>query len=168
MNRSAKAFYTIACIGCLPFLSKAQSVEEIQKKYPGEQAVVLDHSMHYKISLLNGQPQVQSKETHKILYLSSQAGAYLSKYGFVHSSFHELQQYEAYTRTTGDKKIKVSDFKTTDSKSNGIFYDDVKETSFDFPAVAPGSVGTLELSMSDKDPHLLSPFYFSWSVPVIH
>ena len=162
----------IVCIAtaffCLPGLSRAQSVDEIQKKYPGQQAVMLDHSLHYKLSIAGGQPQVQSKETDKILYLSSQSGAYLSKYGFSHSGFHELQQYGAYTQTANDKKIKVSDFKTTDSKSNGIFYDDVKETSFDFPAVAPGAVGVLELSMVDKDPHLLSPFFFSRGIPVIN
>ena len=168
MRRLLTSLYTTTCFICLSCLSNAQSVEEIQAKYPGEQAVVLDHSLHYKISLVNGEPQVQNKETHKVLYLSAQAGAYLSKYGFWHSSLHELQSYEAYTRTAGDKKIKVLDFKTTDSKSNGIFYDDVKETSFDFPAVAPGAIGTLELSMSDKDPHLLSPFFFSRGIPVVN
>jgi hypothetical protein len=161
------AFYLMLIVG-LPLHSKAQSLEEVQKKYPGEKAVILHHSLHYKIGLKDGQPQVQSDENHQILYLSAQSGAYLSKYEFVHSSFHELQQYAAYTRTADDKKIKVNDFKTTDSKSAGVFFDDVKETSFDFPAVAPGSVGTLDLSMLDKDPHLLSPFFFSRSIPVIN
>jgi hypothetical protein len=85
----------------------------------------------------------------------------------MHSSFHELKEYAAYTRTAADKKIKVANFTTTDSKSNGIFYDDVKETSFDFPDIGPGCVGNLQLSLLHKDPHLLSPFYFTRSIPVI-
>ncbi len=156
----------VAALLWLP--ARSQSVADMQQKYPGEQEVVLEHSAHYTITLKDGQPQVQSEETQRFLYLSAESGAYLSKYGFSHSGFHQLEQYSAYTITANAKKIKVTDFKTTDSKVNGIFYDDVKETSFDFPAVAPGSIGTLETSMLDKDPHLLSPFFFSWMVPVIH
>lgn len=158
----------ICIVICLPVFAVAQSAREIQEKFPGEEAVVLNHSLHYTISIKDGQPQVQSDETQQILYLSVQAAAYMSKYGFSHSSFHELQSYEAYTKTADNRKIKVVDFKTSDSKSNSIFYDDVKETSFDFPAVGPGSVGTLQISMLHKDPHLLSPFFFSRSIPVVN
>lgn len=150
-----------------PLLSTAQSVEQLRNRYPGEEAVVLNHSMQYKITIAEGQPRVESNETHQILYLSAASGAYLSRYGFVHSSFNELEQYEAYTRMANDKKIKVSDFTTTDSKSDGVFYDDVKETSFDFPAIAPGATGNLQVSILHKDPHLLSPFFFSRALPVL-
>src|SRR5579872_6843741 len=92
----------VPLIAC-PLLLRAQSVDEIRNKYPGEQAVVLNHSMVYKISISEGQPRVQSDETHQILYLSAEAGAYMSRYGFTHSSFNELQQYEAYTRMANDK-----------------------------------------------------------------
>jgi hypothetical protein len=148
-------------------LLRAQSIDAIRQKYPGEAAVVLNHSMVYTISISEGQPRVQSNETNQILYLSAEAGAYLSRYGFVHSSMSELQQYEAYTRMANDKKVKVSDFQTSDSKSDGVFYDDVKETSFDFPAIAPGAIGNLEVSILHKDPHFLSPFFFSHSLPVV-
>jgi hypothetical protein len=93
---------------CLPLFAAAQSPREIQEKYPGEEAVVLNHSLHYTISMKDGQPQVQSDETQQILYLSVQAAAYMSKYGFSHSSFHELRSYEAYTKTADNRKIKVS------------------------------------------------------------
>ncbi len=149
-------------------MSHAQSVEDIRRRYPGERAVMLNHSMAYTISISEGQPKVQSSETDQILYLSAEAGAYLSRYGFIHSSLSELQQYEAYTRMANDKKVKVSEFQTSDSKSDGVFYDDVKETSFDFPAIAPGAIGNLEVSILHKDPHFLSPFFFTHSLPVIN
>jgi len=150
-----------------PGWSEAQSPDELRARYPGEQAVVLDYSMNYTISIKDGLPQVLSDETQQILYLSSASGAYLSRFGFTHSSFHELQQYEAYTRTLSDKKIKVTDFKTTDSKSEGVFYDDVKQTTFDFPAIGAGSVGTLHVTELHKDAHLLSPFFFYRGIPVV-
>jgi hypothetical protein len=161
------AFAVLLTLTWPPLLLQSQSLDEVRNKYPGEHAVVLNHEMSYKISISEGQPKVTSDETQQILYLSTQAGSYMSNYRFMHSSFNELQQYEAYTRLANDKKIKVSDFKTTDSKSDGVFYDDVKETSFDFPALAPGAVGTLQVSLLHKDAHLLSPFFFSRGIPVL-
>src|SRR5262245_48938673 len=102
----------------------SQNVDEINKKFPGEKAVVLNSLLSYKISIKDGQPLVESKNVQQFYYLSTNAGAYMSKYGFTHSSFHELQEYAAYTKTADNRKIKVTDFKTTDSKSSGIFYDD--------------------------------------------
>lgn len=164
INSLAAAVLTISLY--LPV--HAQPLADIQKKYAGEQAVVLSHEMSYRISIKDGQPLVFSDESQRILYLSAESGAYLSKYSFSHSSFHELQQYSAYTVTADAKKIKVMDFKTADSKSDEVFFDDVKETSFSFPAIGPGSVGTLEVSEQHKDPHLLSPFFFSRGIPVIN
>jgi hypothetical protein len=152
---------------CLSLPGRAQSIDELKAKYPGEHAVIQNHEMSYKISVSEGQPKVISEETQQILYLSDQAGSLMSQYGFMHSSFNELQQYEAYTRLANDKKVKVVDFKTTDSKSEEVFYDDVKETSFDFPDVAPGAVGNLHVSLLHKDAHLLSPFFFSRHIPVV-
>jgi len=149
-------------------VANAQSIEEIKKKYAGEQAVMLEHSLHYTITVKQGQPQVKSEEIQRLLYISAQAGAFLGRYGFSHSGFHQLQQYAAFTLTADAKKIKVVDFKTADSKSDGIFYDDIKETTFDFPAVAPGAIGTLETSTLDKDPHLLSPFFMSSPIPIVN
>jgi hypothetical protein len=147
--------------------ANAQSTEEMEKKYPSEPEVMLENSNHYSITIVNDMPQVQSTIIQRFFYLSSQAGAYLSHYRIYHSSFHQLQQYSAYTVTANAKKIKVTDFKTTDSKSAGIFYDDVKETSFDFPAIAPGATGTLETSLLHNDAHMLSPFFFSRGIPVV-
>jgi transglutaminase-like putative cysteine protease len=158
----------LLCVLAFFFSGNAQNLAEIQQKFPGENAAMLEHTTNYRISLQNGQPVVQSDETHQIIYLSANSGAYFSKYGFTHSGFHELQQYAAYTRTAADKKVKVDNYTTTDSKSSGVFYDDVKETTFDFPDVSAGAVGNLELSIVHKDPHLLSPFYFTRSLPVVH
>jgi Domain of Unknown Function with PDB structure (DUF3857)/Transglutaminase-like superfamily len=165
LNASRYCFFA-ACLFCSGLL-QAQNTEEIKSKFPGEEAVVLNHSVAYQLKIKDGQPYAESKETEQIMYLSSNAAAYMSKYSFYQSGFHELTGYEAYTKTAEGKKIKVTDFKTASSTSGGIFYDDVKETNFDFPALAPGAIGNLEVSKIHKDPHLLSPFYFTRAVPVI-
>lgn len=157
---------------CLCILSSpnlfSQKVEEIKKRFPGFDVVVLNHSIHYKIKVENGEPKAESREVQQLYYLSPHAGSYMSQYSFVHSSFHQIQEYAAYTKTPDSRKVKVTDFKTRDNQSQNIFYDDVKETSFDFPAIASGATGTLELSLSHKDAHLLSPFYFRRRVPVLN
>lgn len=151
-----------------PVTGHTQSVEELKQKYPGEQVAVLDHSLHYHISMKDDQPQVQSEEHQQLLYLTAEAGTWFSKHSFYHGSFDDVIQYAAYTRTAEGKKVKVTDFKTSHSKSDGIFYDDVKETTYDYPAIGPGAVGTLDLTTVHKDPHMLSPFFFSRGIPVLH
>ncbi|HVU56361.1 MAG TPA: DUF3857 domain-containing protein [Puia sp.] len=151
-----------------PLTGMSQSVADIQKKFPGEQAVVLNHSLHYHITLKDNQPQVQSEEDQQLMFLSSDAGARLSQYSFYHGSFDTILQYTAFTKTAEGKKIKVTDFKTSHSQSEGVFYDDVQETSFDFPGIAAGAVGTLDISTLEKDPHMLTPFYFFRGIPVLH
>lgn len=151
----------------ITFQAAAQNLEELKKKYPGEETVLLNAAEDYKIKIKDGKPFVESKETQKLLYLSTNAASYMSRYGFSHSSFHELREYEAFTQTPENKKVKVTDFKTSSSQSSSVFYDDVKETLFDFPAIAAGATGNLQVTVEHKNPYLLSPYYFSRSVPVI-
>ncbi|HTL08770.1 MAG TPA: DUF3857 domain-containing protein [Chitinophagaceae bacterium] len=148
-------------------VASSQRMEEVKSIFPGEDAVVLRHSVAYELSVKNGQPNAESRERDEIMYLSSNAATYMTKYSFYQSGFHELQGYQAFTKTADGKKIKVTDFKTDNSTSGGIFYDDVKETTFDFPALNPGAVGNLEVNQLHKDPRLLSPFYFTRGVPVM-
>ncbi len=166
--RSEKGYKLLILAGtlALSFNAAAQQVDELKRRYPGDEAVMLNSSAQYKIKIKDGEPYVESRETQQMMYLTVNAAAYLSKYGFGHSSFHEVKEYEAYTQTADNKKIKVTNFKTSSSKSSGVFYDDVKETMFDFPAVSQGATGNLNLQVIHKKPYLLSPHYFSRSIPV--
>ena len=153
----------------LPFTSvKAQSLDSIKKAFPNEKAVMLNHLYAYNINLKDNQPYVESEETQQIEYVLGTANTYSSQYGFSHSDFDQLITYDAYTQTPDDKKLKVSEFNTSINKESFVFYDDVKQTTFNFPAVEPGAVGNLHVSWVNKEPHLLSPFYFSSGIPVIN
>lgn len=146
----------------------AQDLETVRKQFPDEKAVMLNKTLEYNITLKEGQPYVESHETQQIEYLSSSAAAYMGECGFSHSDFQELIAYEAYTRTPDDKKLKVSEFKTSTDKESFVFYDDVKETTFNFPSVEPGAVGNMQVSWHNKDPHLLTPFYFTNYIPAVN
>jgi hypothetical protein len=151
-----------------PGLPKAQSAAPDEKAFPGEEAVMLNNSRHYTISIRNNQPFVESEENQEIQYLSTHAAVYMSQYGFFHSDFQQVVGYEAYTLTADKRKLKVNNFKTNNYKDGSVFYDDVKQTSFDFPAVGPGAVGHLSVFRVHKEAHLLSPFFFSSRIPVLN
>lgn len=146
----------------------AQTLDDLQKQYPREHAVMLNKSLHYRISIKDNAPYVESEELDQIEYLTPQANAYMGRFGFSHGDFQQLVSYEAYTRTPADKKIKVADFKTTSSKADFVFYDDQKETTFDFPSIEQGATGNLQVSWINKNPYLLTPFYFSAGIPVVN
>lgn len=145
-----------------------QKPEEIKKKYPAEDVVLYENSIEYVITLEQDQPKVTDQQKIQLLYQSEHSTALMSRYGFAHSSFNKVTQFEAYTKTAGNKKIKVTEFKTNDNSKNSIFYDDVKETNFDFPGISEGAYGVLELTTEHLDAHLLSPFYFTRQIPVIN
>jgi hypothetical protein len=150
-----------------PTSIEAQSFDEIKKQYGLEHAVLLKNALHYNISIREGKPYVESSETEQIQYLTADASKYMSSYGFYHSDFQQLISYDAYTRTASDKKLKVTDFKTKSSTEDFVFYDDSKETTFNFPEVEEGAVGNLDVSWVNKNPYLLTPFYFERGIPVL-
>ena len=168
--RSEKGFKLLVLATALgiSYTAVAQDVEELKRRFPGDDAVMLNASAQYRIRIKDGEPYVESKENQQLMYLRANAAAYLSQYGFGHSSFHEVKEYEAYTQTADNKKIKVTNFKTSSSKSDGVFYDDVQETMFDFPAIGQGATGNLNLQIIHRKPYLLSPHYFGRSIPVVN
>ena len=164
-------FLTITLLSCLVIFSKnlrAQDLDSIRKQYPGEKAVLLKRTLEYNIDLKNGGPYVESNEVQQMEYLLGSATAYMGQFGFSHSDFQQLVSYDAYTLTPEDKKLKVSEFKTSTDKESFVFYDDVKQTTFNFPSVEPGAIGNLQVSWHNTDPHLLSPFYFANNIPVLN
>ena len=66
------------------------------------------------------------------------------------------------------KRLKVTDIKTQNATSSSVFFDDTKESVFDFPSMIKGAIATELHKEFHKDPHLLSPFYFSSYMPVVN
>jgi Transglutaminase-like superfamily/Domain of Unknown Function with PDB structure (DUF3857) len=168
MTKSIKISAVFLFIFSFSQMGFGQSFEEIKKRYPQEHAVVLENTLHYNISISEGKPHIESTETEQIEFLTSDASKYMSSYGFYHSDFQQVVAYEAFTRTANDKRLKVTDFKTKSSKEDFVFYDDSKETTFDFPSIGEGAIGNLRVSRLNTNPYLLSPFFFGRGIPVLN
>lgn len=149
---------------------QAQQVEEIATKFPNALAAFQSITRDVKISNKNNSLYIETTEESELLMLNEKASGIYNKGRVYHGSFDEVKLIEAYTKfNDGNKirKIKVNDFKTESSQSNSIFYDDAKETVFDFPSTIKGSVCYQKSVIVEKDYHLLTPFYFSTYLPAI-
>jgi hypothetical protein len=157
----------IVCSNCL----QAQSVDEVLQKFPNDHAVFLKVNRDTKIYLKDNLPVAESTEESEMLVLSDRANGIYNKYKVFHGSFDELTALNAYTNVPdGNKyrKIKVIDIKTQNATSRGVFYDDMKESVFDFPSLVKGALANETHTEFHKDPHLLSPFYFTSYMPVVN
>lgn len=85
-------------------------------------------------------------------------------------TFTEISDIQAYTLLLGEKgkykKIPVNNFIVSDSRSDGIFYDDQKKISFVYPSLKAGSKTVLSYTKKYKEPRLWGYFLFSSFFPV--
>ena len=152
-----------------PILIKGQNVEQMQQLFPGKMAIFSNISRSVEIAFNKGVPYAESKEISEMMILDDNAKGMYNKDNVYHSSFNELRKVEAYTIVpdgNGTKKLAVTDFKTQASRSQNVFYDDVKETSFDYPRMMKGSVSHVATEHYNKDIRFLPTFYFSNYLPV--
>jgi transglutaminase-like putative cysteine protease len=148
----------------------AQDIESLIKTYPNDLAVMTIYKRELKLSVQKNQPYGQSKEDVEMVMLNDRVNGMYNKYNVYHGSFDELKQMEAYTKVPDGnkyKKIKVAETKTQNAESRSVFYDDVQETTFDFPALMKGSIASVSHTVLHKDIHMLSPFYFMSYMPIV-
>ncbi|MEP6948638.1 MAG: DUF3857 domain-containing protein [Ginsengibacter sp.] len=153
----------------LPVILQAQSVEQMQQIFPNKMAVFSNINRSVEISYKKGVPYAEADEVSEMMILNDNANGIYNKDKVYNSTFNELKKVEAYTLVpegSSTRKIKVADFKTQSSPGEGVFYDDVKETSFDYPRMTRGSISHVETEHYNKDIRFLSTFYFSNYLPV--
>ena len=147
----------------------AQTVEKMQELFPDKLAVFSNINRQVEISYKKGVPFAEAVESSQMMILDDNANGIFNKDRVYHSSFNELKKIEAYTLVpegNSNKKLKISDFKTQSSKRQSVFYDDVKETTFDYPQLRKGSISHVETQHYNKDIRFLSAFYFNNYLPV--
>lgn len=161
--------FLVLCAGLVKL--HAQTLDEIIAAYPNEYAVVLNHTDEMSLFIKDGKPQAEHKITVEMLALDDKANDLFSRYSVFHGSFNAVKYLEAYTKVpdgSGFKKIKVAEIKTEDATSREVFYDDEKESSFNFPSFTKGAHAVVTYTQTDNDAHLLSPYYPSFYIPVVH
>jgi transglutaminase-like putative cysteine protease len=164
-------FLLLAAMLLTAVSATAQTAEEVKQTFPGQELVFLNYNENLKLYLKDGVPVAERNTEKEILVLSEKNASAYSRYKVYHSGYNEMTNLEAYTKVPdGDKykKVKIGEQKTTSSSSNSVFYDDVKETSFDFPALTQNAIEHVELTQFHKDAHLLTPFYLPGTLPVIN
>lgn len=151
---------------CIPFSVTAQRTEDIRKKFPDQDYVMLKNITQYSISVVNDTPRVSSRDLEEWLSLTDN-GAMRKEGRIYHSGFHKLIDYKAYTITTNGKELPATDVKTISNPGSGVFYDDAKMTTFNFPGLTAGAISHIEYNTQHVNPYLLSPSYMILGVPVI-
>lgn len=145
-------------------------LESARKAFPDADAIYLDKSEHLTIDIVNGELKMANKVDEKIYFVTDKAEMY-RKYSIYHSYFSELSSIEATIQSNIDgkyKELKVDKFTTEDNVDANVFYDDLKEVNFVFPAVTAGAIGHISYTETLKDPHFLSPFYFVSYMPIMN
>ena len=165
-----KIFTSLLFILSVSSFTNAQTVEELNAKYPGELAVFTKYNESLTLKFKDDKLIGESEEEQEFMILDEKAIGLYNKHKVFHSGFREIKNLEAYTivpdGSKKGKKVKVTEFKTQDSRSNSVFYDDMKETGFDFPQTVKGAVCNTTFTKFYKDVHFLPLFYFSTYMPV--
>jgi len=135
------------------------------EKYPHAKAICTQKSK--TLSLTYQHDRLQCKATYytEVLHLSTQSSSYANE-SVNFSQFHEITSLKAYTLLPNKKKIYVKDFVTRSVLGSNIFFDDLKEKSFTFPAISSGAKTVVEYEELIKEPRLLGRYYFNSYLPV--
>lgn len=156
-----------------PLAVLAQEVDDasLRLNYPDEDAVFLNRSEHLRINNSNGHWDITNDIYEEMYYLTPLGQGYGSKTIF-YSSFENISDINARTLLPikkGNKvkydEIKVDNIEETNIMVGGVFYSDYKQKKVVFPSANPGSITRINYRENIKDPHMLSPFYFSTYAP---
>ncbi|MDB5201624.1 MAG: hypothetical protein JWQ27_1033 [Ferruginibacter sp.] len=155
----------------IPFAMHAQSPGEAIAAFPGMDMVYQNYTQQLKLSIKDGVPVAERNQEIDILMLTDKNSNMLSRYAVYHSGYNELTELEAYTLVPAGnkfKQIKSSDKKTSGSSGNNVFYDDTKETTFNFNGLTQNAIAHVSYSQFLKDAHLLSAFFPPTNMPVLN
>lgn len=152
---------------CLLFFSRQGIGQTDWKKlFPNAEAVYTNLSNEVTIKMEEGKWIATSSLSEDLLFLTDNSVKMMSRGRIYHSSFNELQKWDAYVQLPASKKVKVSNTTTTSSRQDYIFYDDTKSTSFDYAGAVVGATRHMDYKLKHNDVHLLSPHYFARYFPV--
>jgi hypothetical protein len=158
----------ISLLIALTFLQLNSFAQEWKKSFAEAEAAYTKLSYEITIKHANGQLSATTSVEEDLQLTTDNAVKMMSRGRIYHSTFNELGKWEAYTRISENKKLKVANTTTGSSRQDYVFYDDAKATSFDFAGIAIGTTRHIEYELMHNDLHLLMPFYFERYFPLIN
>jgi transglutaminase-like putative cysteine protease len=141
---------------------------DYKKSYPDFNELILNETQHYDFSIVKNKLQVLQDNYQESIILS-ELGIHNNEESFSYSELVKILNYDAYsvTNTNGkEKKIKVTQTNERQSRSNSVFFDDVKERQLIFPNLEIGSKKVYQYQTEFVDPFLLHKFIFGNTMPV--
>ncbi len=142
--------------------------QDVRKVFPEAEAVYINLSKEVEFFYSEGKLMAKSTSSEDLKLLTDNAAKMMSRGHVYHSSFNALKRWEAYGMSPEKKKLKIANTRTNDNRDDYIFFDDSKETSFDFPGITNGGTRHIEYEVEHSDVHLLSPFYIDRYFPVLN
>jgi transglutaminase-like putative cysteine protease len=142
-----------------------------QESVKSENGLVAEQRQEVDISIdASGSLVIISQVYEETKLFSNNVNLYSEQSLGYSETFTELSDIEAYSFVPNGKgkfkKHKVVDFVTSDSRSDGIFYDDQKKVSFVYPALKTGAYTTISYTKKYKEPRLWGYYMFSSFFPV--
>ncbi len=164
----------IICINTLFLLAQNIDAAALRLKYPDEDALFLNRNEHLRLDYSNGAWDIVNEVYEETYYLTPLGQGYGTKTIF-YSSFEDISDINARTllpiqkgNKTKYDEIKVTNVEETDAMVGSVFYSDYKQKKIVFPSATPGSITRINYRETIKDPHMLTPFYFSTYAPTQH
>ncbi len=143
---------------------------KIKHDFPDDDIYCLGKKTSLNLAIKNDKLQMQSHIELQLLYLTEQAKWNSAKSIYYYEATEDVNNINAASWVPDDhakyNKIKVDKIYSLKPGKNDIFYDDMKEYTFEYADLKPGAYSTLSYDETYKDVHFLDPFYFSLYIPV--
>lgn len=149
----------------------AQDLAPIMARYSTENAVITNHTEHLELYFDGNELKARSRVERETLLLSDMAPTVYTNDYVYHGYFHKLGLLEGVTLVPGKKgwkTINATQYKTTRSESEDIFYDDAKQTVVTYTGLVKGARTKVTYELEHKDIHFLPSFYFQQNIPIVN
>ncbi len=148
---------------------KAQTLEELQKKYPSDQEVNLKQSTTVKIIVDKDKLKITSDNYEESVLLKDDINSSKASGNVYFSEFRKLDKLDAYSLVPladgKTKKLPALNYRIKPDKNSRSFHDDSRIKEFDFPQLGKGVKKITNYTISYQDPHMLSGELFLDGIP---
>ena len=160
----------IFCLLSLTVLSQTKiDTKLIQEQFPDEDLYYLTDKTKINISIRDNKLDIESEISNEILFLNDKARMFARKSIYFYDEMEQISNIVAATYVEQEngklKKFPVDKIYIHKPIKDGIFYDDFKETYFDYPGLKKNSIASISYRQKYLDPHFISPFFFANASP---
>lgn len=153
---------------CYKCQAQQLSLKDYQRKYPDESKICLNNKRNIFIDLNGDSLHITMRNYEESLYLDKNSILHANQ-SVIFSDNFKITSLLAETQlpgSSGNKKIKVNNFDTSDYRDPMVFFGDVKSINFSFPKLEEGAISLLDYKYNITEPRNLGTFYFNSYVPV--